>query len=165
MDITEKIAAGGVVGCGGAGFPTHAKLQGAIEHLIVNGAECEPLLRTDRYIMVQKADDLISALVTLKEQLHIHHCTIALKGSYQEELASLRRAIEQAGAEIHLHELEGFYPAGDEQTIVYEVTGRVVPPAAIPMAVGAVVDNVATILAISDALKDVPLTHKYLTVT
>ncbi len=165
MNITEKIAAAGVVGCGGAGFPTHAKLRGTIEHLIVNGAECEPLLRTDRYIMVHKAQELISALLELKEQLSIPRCTIALKGSYHEELAALRQAIQRAGAEIQLHELAGFYPAGDEQTITYEVTGRVVPPAGIPMAVGVVVDNVATILAVHDALEGRPLTHKYLTVT
>lgn len=165
MDIIEKIAAGGVVGCGGAGFPTHVKLRGAIEHLIVNGAECEPLLRTDRYIMVHKAHELVSALMALKEQLSIPRCTIALKESYQVEIAALQQAIEHAGADVGLHKLGGFYPAGDEQIITYEVTGRVVPSAGLPMAVGVVVNNVATILAVHDALSDVPLTHKYLTVT
>lgn len=165
MSITEKIAAAGVVGCGGAGFPTHAKLQGKIEHLIVNGAECEPLLRTDRYIMVHKADELVAALKALKKQLKIPKCTIALKETYKEEIASLEAAIQKAKADIDIHQMTSFYPAGDEQTIVYEVTGRVVPPAGIPIAVGAVVDNVATILAVNDAMSDKPLTHKYLTVT
>lgn len=165
MNITEKIAAAGVVGCGGAGFPTHAKLQGNIGHLIVNGAECEPLLRTDRYIMVNKADELVAALVALKQELNIPRCTIALKETYHEEIACLQAAIDRAGADISLHTMTSFYPAGDEQTLVYEVTGQVVPPAGIPMAVGAVVDNVATILAVYDAMSDKPLTHKYLTVT
>lgn len=165
MNLTEKIAAAGVVGCGGAGFPTHAKLKGAIEYLIVNGAECEPLLRTDRYIMTNKAPELVAALQALKRELSIEHCVIALKDSYREETAALTKAIEEAGAEIRLHHLGGFYPAGDEQTIVHEVTGKVVPPAGIPIAVGAVVDNVATILAIYDAMQNRPLTHKYLTVT
>ena len=69
MSITDQIAAAGVVGCGGAGFPTHAKLKGTFEHLIINGAECEPLLRTDRYIMLNKADELVRALCAITKEL------------------------------------------------------------------------------------------------
>ena len=165
MSITDKIAAAGVVGCGGAGFPTHAKLKGTIEHLIINGAECEPLLRTDRYIMLNKADELVAALSAVVQELSIPKCTIALKADYKDEIVSLEKAIARADAQIAIHTMESFYPAGDEQTIVYEVTGRVVPPAGIPIVVGCVVDNIATILAVYDAMHDVPLTHKYLTVT
>lgn len=165
MSITDKIAAAGVVGCGGAGFPTHAKLKGTIEHLIINGAECEPLLRTDRYIMLNKADELVAALCAIVKELSVPKCTIALKADYKDEIASLEKAIARAGAQIAIHKMDSFYPAGDEQTMVYEVTGRVVPPAGIPIMVGCVVDNIATILAVYDAMHDVPLTHKYLTVT
>ncbi len=165
MSITEQIAAAGVVGCGGAGFPTHAKLKGTFEHLIINGAECEPLLRTDRYIMLNKADELVKALCAITRELNVPHCTIALKADYRDEIASLEKAIAKAGAGIAIHRMESFYPAGDEQTIVYEVTGRVVPPAGIPGMVGCVVDNIATILAVYDAMNGVPLTRKYLTVT
>ncbi len=164
MTITQKIAAAGVVGCGGAGFPTKAKLQGKIEHLIVNGAECEPMLRTDRYIMTHRADALVSTLMELMEALNIPKCTIALKKTYTEEITALQASISQLGARVELCRMDNFYPAGDEQAVVYEVTKRVVPPGGIPIAVGAVVDNVATILAVHDALKDIPLTHKYLTV-
>ena len=165
MSITEQIAAAGVVGCGGAGFPTHAKLKGSFEHLIINGAECEPLLRTDRYIMLNKADELVRALCAITKELNIPKCTIALKADYKDEIASLEKTIAKAGAEIAIHQMESFYPAGDEQTIVYEVTGRVVPPAGIPGMVGCVVDNIATILAVNDAMDSKPLTWKYLTVT
>jgi len=165
MGILDQIQAAGIVGCGGAGFPTHKKLVGKIETLIVNGAECEPLLRTDRYLMRHKAPELIAALQALQAELGISRCVIALKDHYREEIAALRQAIEQAGAAVTLHLLESFYPAGDEQTIVFEVTGRVVPPGGIPMAVGAVVHNVATIYAIFQAMQGVPLTQKYLTVT
>ena len=165
MSITEQIAAAGVVGCGGAGFPTHAKLKGTFEHLIINGAECEPLLRTDRYIMLNKADELVRALCAITKELNVPKCTIALKADYKDEIASLEKAIAAANADIAIHKMESFYPAGDEQTIVYEVTGRVVPPAGIPGMVGCVVDNIATILAVSDAMDGVPLTQKYLTVT
>lgn len=165
MGIIQQIQNAGIVGCGGAGFPTHKKLSGKIEYYIVNGAECEPLLRTDRYLMCNKAPELVRALTALQRELDIGQCVIALKHHYQEEIAALRLAIKQAGADIQICEMDSFYPAGDEQTIVYEVTGRVVPPAGIPMAVGAVVNNVATVYAISQAMDGIPLTQKYLTVT
>lgn len=165
MPIVDKIRDAGIVGCGGAGFPTHVKFSGRIEYLIINGAECEPLLRTDRYIMLNHAPELVRALTALKNELNIPRCVIAVKHHYSREIASLRKAIADAGAQITIHEMESFYPAGDEQTIVYEVTGRVVPPAGIPMAVGAVVNNVATIYAISQAMDGIPFTHKFLTVT
>lgn len=165
MGILDQIQSAGIVGCGGAGFPTHKKLMGNIDTLIVNGAECEPLLRTDRYLMQNKAPELITALQALQKELDISRCVIALKDHYHREAAALRLAIEQADANVSLHLLESFYPAGDEQTIVFEVTGRVVPPGGIPMAVGAVVNNVATIHAISQAMQGIPFTQKYLTVT
>mgnify|MGYP002510720899 CR=1 FL=1 len=165
MSILEKIAAAGVVGCGGAGFPNHVKLKGQFDCLIVNGAECEPLLRTDRWIMRNKAPELVEAVSVVKEALHIPRAVFALKHHYEEETAALRGAIRAAGAPIELCELESFYPAGDEQTIVHEVTGRVVPPAGLPGEVGCVVDNVATMYAIYESMQDIPFTQKYLTVT
>lgn len=165
MGILEQIEQAGIVGCGGAGFPTHKKLTGGMEYLIINGAECEPLLRTDRYLMLHKAPQLVRAISALKEELRIPQCVIAVKHHYREEVSALEQAIAQAGADIRLHQLESFYPAGDEQTIVYEVAGRVVPPAGLPSAVGAVVQNVATIYAVSQAMDGIPFTHKYLTVT
>ena len=165
MDLIQAVEAAGVIGCGGAGFPTHVKLKGQFEYLIVNGAECEPLLRTDRYLMRHKAHELVRTVSAMARELSIPHAVIALKGHYKEECASLRAAIADEGADVTIHELESFYPAGDEQTIVYEVTGRVVPPAGLPSMVGAVVDNVATIYAICQALKSHPFVWKYLTVT
>jgi Na+-translocating ferredoxin:NAD+ oxidoreductase RnfC subunit len=165
MNLLEKIAAAGIVGCGGAGFPTHVKLKGTFEYLIVNGAECEPLLRNDRYLMRNKAPELVEAVSAIAAELKIPHAVIALKAHYEDEIAALRKAVRSSGAKIEIHELESFYPAGDEQTIVYEVTGRVVPPAGLPSAVGAVVDNVATIYAVYEAMHDIPFTQKYLTVT
>lgn len=165
MNLIDKIAAAGIVGCGGAGFPTHIKLKGNFEYLIVNGAECEPLLRTDRYLMKNKAPELVQAISAVAGELSIPHAVIALKHHYTEECAALRKAISDAGASIELCEMESFYPAGDEQTIVYEVTGRVVPPAGLPGQVGCVVNNVATLYAIWEAMQDIPFTQKYLTVT
>ncbi len=166
MNIIHRIFEAGVVGCGGAGFPTHVKLGGdGIAHLIINGAECEPLLRTDRFIMKHRAKELVLAAQMTFAAIGARRCTIALKEGYTQEIAALEDAIAQTGAAVTLHKMEGFYPAGDEQVMVQQVTGRVVPPAGIPLDVGAVVVNVATILAIGQAAQGKPLTHKYLTVT
>lgn len=165
MSIIDQIFQAGIVGCGGAGFPTHVKFAGKIEHLIVNGAECEPLLRTDRYLMRHFPGELVSTLSFLKEELGVASCTIGLKASYAGEIEALRKAIKSQRAAVSIHAVDSFYPAGDEQVLVYEVTGKVVPPAGIPIDVGCVVSNVATILAIADARRNIPFTHKFLTVT
>lgn len=164
-NILKTIERAGIVGCGGAGFPTHAKLNGKIRHLIVNGAECEPLLRTDRYVMKRHAEEIVKALIALKSALSIPQCTIALKAAYQEEASALEKAVAARKAPIALHKLGSFYPAGDEQTLVAEVTGRAVPPAGIPMDVGCVVSNVTTVYQIAQAMAGRPFTQKYLTVT
>ena len=89
MSILEQIRQAGVVGCGGAGFPTHLKLKAGVEYLIVNGAECEPLLRTDRYIMLHHAPQLVKAILALKEELSISRCVIAVKAHYRQEIEAL----------------------------------------------------------------------------
>ena len=162
--LTEIIKEAGIVGCGGAGFPTHAKYSGGpVETIIVNGAECEPLLQTDRYLMRNCARKLIRTADRIKEETGAKEFIIALKAAYTREIESLERAIEELGSSVKLHKLQSFFPAGDEQTIVYEVTGRVVPPAAIPLSVGCVVSNVATIYGIGDAFEGEPFTRKFLT--
>jgi Na+-translocating ferredoxin:NAD+ oxidoreductase RnfC subunit len=154
----------GVVGCGGAGFPTYAKLRNGVEYFIINGAECEPLLCTDRFIMRNFAANVVSAICAVNGEIGAKHCCVALKESYGEEIKALTSAIEESGAPISLHLLRSFYPAGDEQIIVYEITGRVVPSGGIPPDVGCVVSNVATMLASYDAISGKPFISKYLTV-
>ena len=164
MSFLERIATAGVVGCGGAGFPTHRKLSGNISHYIVNAVECEPLLRTDRYIMIHMAQQVVKAAAVVRKEFGNVPCTIAIKEDYQEEIASLSAAISSIDPEIRLFKMKSFYPAGDEQTLVSEITGQVVPPAGIPLDVGCAVNNVGTMLCIFDALNGIPFTHKYLTV-
>lgn len=166
MGLIEQICEAGIIGCGGAGFPTHVKYSGGpIETILINGAECEPLLQTDRYLMRNKAEELIQAAGILLQETKAERCVIALKRSYTREIKALQGAIDRLGSPVTLHKLDSFFPAGDEQTIVYEVTGRVVPPSAIPLAVGCVVSNVATLLCIYEAMEGRPFTYKYLTVT
>lgn len=163
--LTEQIRRSGVVGCGGAGFPTHKKICGQAETFIMNGAECEPLLRTDRYIMAHHAEELVAAVEAIGACLEAKDLVIALKREYVPQVQALEAAIARRNSPVRLHLLESFYPAGDEHVLVHEVTGKTVPPGGLPLAVGAVVDNAATVLAVSDAMAGKPLTHKYLTVT
>lgn len=93
MDFISHIFNAGVVGCGGAGFPTHVKLKSSPEYFIVNGAECEPLLRTDRYIMTALSDKVIEGMVLIMQALHVKKGYIALKAGYTEEIAALEAAI------------------------------------------------------------------------
>lgn len=163
-DVIDRIARAGVVGCGGAGFPTHVKLRGPVEIFLINGAECEPLLFTDRYIMRSEASKIIEAIEVVQEAVSARESVIVLKKSYGPEIAALTEAIASRGASIRIHSLDSFYPAGDEQIVVYEATGRVVPPGGIPLDVQTAVSNVATMLAIYEALRDKPVTHRILTV-
>jgi len=166
MDLLEKIKTAGVVGAGGAGFPTHVKLDCEVEYLLINAAECEPLLETDKFIMNRYSGEVIEAAAAVTEQIGAKEAFIAIKGVNGREIAAMQKAITQKGDErIKIFRLDNYYPAGDEQMAVFDITGRIVPPSGIPLEIGVVVSNVATMLNIYDAAAGVPVTHKILTVT
>lgn len=165
MNLLEQIKDAGIVGCGGAGFPTHVKLNCQVEYVIVNAAECEPLLRTDRWLVLHKAKEIITALNMVGTMTGADKRYIAIKETYKAEIASLEAAIKEAESDVSLFIMRNFYPAGDEQIMVCDVTGRTVPPSGIPLDVGTVVSNVATMFAIYEASFNRPLTDKYLTMT
>lgn len=165
MNLAEKIAAAGVVGCGGAGYPAQGKLKGSFEYFVINGAECEPLLRTDRYLMLNKAHEIVEAAALIKREMNIPKCCIALKEHYSDEIAALEAAIAELNAPVEIHRLDSFYPAGDKQVIVYETTGIVIPPAGSTGGAGVLLYNVGTVYQIYQALNDRPFIYKYLTVT
>lgn len=165
MNLVELIGSAGVVGCGGAGYPAQGKLKGSFEYFIINGAECEPLLRTDRYLMINKAREIVETAAMIKSELGIPRCTIALKAHYTDEIAALNTAIKDLNAPVELFLMESFYPAGDKQVIVYEVTGIVIPPAGSTGRSGVLLYNVGTVYEIYHALKGRPFIYKYLTVT
>lgn len=164
MNLTDMIKAAGVVGAGGAGFPTHVKLNAKAEYLIINAAECEPLIETDKFLCRIFAPQIVQAVTQVKAHLEAAHAVIALKGKYRPEIEALSAAIAQANAPVEIFEMGTFYPAGDEQTMVQQVTGRSVPERGLPLDVGCVVDNVGTILGIGDAIAGRPVTEKYLSV-
>ena len=165
MTLLEQIKEAGIVGGGGAGFPAHVKLNCTVEYLIVNAAECEPLLRTDRWLMIHKAKEIVAAAGMIGDMVQAGKRYIALKETYSEEIASLEAAIKDLGSSVRLYRIKNFYPAGDEQIMVCDITGRTVPPSGIPLDVGAVVSNLATVYSIFNAAQGQPFTDKYLTVT
>ncbi|NLH01890.1 MAG: proton-conducting membrane transporter [Clostridiales bacterium] len=165
MELTEIIKNAGIVGAGGAGFPTHVKLNTKAECFIVNAAECEPLIETDKFLCRTFPDKIVGAAAIAAAHLGAKRTVIALKGKYRAEIDALRRAVENSGAKIELFEMPSFYPAGDEQSMVQMVTGRTVPERGIPIEVGAVVDNVGTMFNLFEAVKDgKPVCDKYLSV-
>ena len=154
MEFLEKIQQAGVVGAGGAGFPTHVKLKAKARWLILNAAECEPLIETDKFLCRNFADRIVAAAVVTAAHLGAEHTVIAIKGKYEAEIRALQAAIDAAGQPIEICKMSTFYPAGDEQTMVQWVTGRSVPERGLPLDVEAVVDNVGTMLTIYDAITE-----------
>ena len=163
MSVVDKIREAGIVGEGGAGFPTHVKVNCKAECVIANGAECEPLLRVDQQIMQRFPARVVDGVALLMEATGASRGVIALKDHYHEAIAALEKEIaKRSGIELHI--MKSTYPAGDEQQIVYSVMGRVVPTGGLPLDVGAVVSNVSTLMDISFANEGTALTDKYVTV-
>ena len=163
--LLDQITAAGIVGCGGAGFPTAVKYNTKTEYFIINAAECEPLLKTDHYVMNNYAKECVEAIAAVGEMLEAQHIVIATKAYYTKEIAALEKAIQELGVPVTIFKMKNFYPAGDEQIMVYEVTGRTVPPGGIPIEVGCVISNIATMLNIYQARQGKNVTHKLLTIT
>ena len=164
QETLDKIRSAGVIGAGGAGFPTYKKLDATVEHIIANGAECEPLLYKDRSVMLQEAQALIRGLEIMRELTSAKKVTIAVKKKNTDVAEMLRPLAEPKGIDLFIY--DDVYPAGDEYVLVYEITGKQIPPGGIPLQVGCVVDNVETIVNIAKAVdENQPVVDKYVTVT
>lgn len=163
MGLIEQIRDAGVVGAGGAGFPTDRKMNCKAEVFIVNGIECEPLLRTDRHAMEQHAQEIVRAVRAIRVELGAARAVIAVKRHYKLAVEALSAALQ--GNDIELYLSDSFYPAGDEQNLVFHITGRVVPTGGIPLDVGCVVSNVSTVLNVAAAMEGRPVVDKTVTVS
>ena len=161
-DLLKRIREAGVVGAGGAGFPTYKKLDSQVEFLIANGAECEPLLQKDRESMLQETDAFLRGLQIMKELTGARNVTVAVKRKNEDVVDGMQSQVTAAGFETLVY--EDVYPAGDEYILVYEISGRQIPPGGIPLSVGCVVDNVETIINVANALDGKPVVDKYITV-
>ncbi len=163
MSVADKIRDAGIIGAGGAGFPTHIKVNGKADIVLANGAECEPLLRVDRLMMQTYPEKILRGLKAVMQSTGAKEGVICTKKKYKDAIAALEKEVNKE-QNIRLFTMDNFYPAGDEQQMVYEVTGKVVPTGGIPLDVGAVVNNVSTLINIADALEGTPVTDKYVTV-
>jgi Na+-translocating ferredoxin:NAD+ oxidoreductase RnfC subunit len=165
-DLVQAVRAAGVVGAGGAGFPTHVKLSSGVDTVIANGAECDPLLQCDQRLMESRAIEIVRGVQLAMEATGATRGILALKDEYRTAASALRRAIQAAEkpAALSVHLLESRYPAGDEFVLVYEATGRLVPETGLPLHVGCLVQNVQTLFNIARAAKGASVTHRLLTV-
>jgi Na+-translocating ferredoxin:NAD+ oxidoreductase RnfC subunit len=156
----QDIQEAGVVGAGGAGFPTHVKLAGKADTVLVNAAECEPLLHKDKEVLRTYVDDVIEGAATAMRLVGAPRGVVGIKEKYTDVVELLRSKLPQ---NMDVAPLRDAYPAGDEFILVYDVLHRVIPPGGIPLAVGAVVVNVETAMNVARAATR-PVTEKYLTV-
>ena len=154
----------GIVGSGGAGFPAYAKLNAAADTVILNCAECEPLFKVHRQLLAQNAEKILMTLCEIAESLGASSAIVAIKPAYTEAVEAVKALLPKF-KKIKLSFLPEIYPAGDEVITVYETTGRVVAPGALPITVGCVVYNVETVYNLYRAWKEgKPVTHKYITI-
>lgn len=162
--LSEIMKSCGVVGAGGAGFPSYAKLNKKADTVILNCAECEPLFKVHRQLLAKYAFEILTALEYVREAVEADRVIVAVKPSYSDAIEAVKeRLVSFPSASIHT--LPEVYPAGDEVITVYETTGRVVPPGNIPISVGCIVYNVETMLNTYYAVKEGrPVTKKYVTV-
>ena len=157
---SQSVTEAGVVGAGGAGFPTHVKLAGKADSVIINAAECEPLLHKDKEVLRCHAQAVLAGLGAGMKMVGATRGLIGIKDKYTDLIEQLRPLL-QGGMEIF--PLRDAYPAGDEFVLVYDVLGRVIPPGGIPLHVGAVVMNVETAYNVARS-PDGPVVEKFISV-
>lgn len=168
-EIINKIQEAGIVGLGGATFPTHVKLippKGMKANvLIINGVECEPYLTSDHRLMLEKADEIMVGIQLLMKALRVEKAVIGIENNKPDAISLMsEKAKEYSGVSVTALKVK--YPQGGEKQLINAVTGREVPSGGLPIAVGAVVSNVGTAFAVYEAVqKNKPLFERVVTVT
>ena len=168
--IIEKIKAAGIVGMGGATFPTHVKLSippgKKAEILIINGVECEPYLTSDHRTMLERGEELAVGVTILMKAINVNHAVIGIENNKPDAIANMQKIVAQYQG-IEVMPLKVRYPQGGEKQLIAAVTGRQVPPPpALPIDVGAVVCNASTTVAVYEAVqKNKPLFERIVTIT
>lgn len=164
-EIVAKVQNAGVVGAGGAGFPTHVKINAKVDTVIANGAECEPLLRIDQQISAIRAKELVEGMKLIMQATGAKKGVFGFKSKYHDAINAVGALLKNE-KDMEIGELENFYPAGDEQILIYELTGRLVPEGGIPLQAGIVVNNVSTMINVYNAVANSsPVVMRGLTVT
>ena len=167
-EIRERVRECGIVGMGGAGFPTHVKLapNGKTDLFLLNGAECEPYITCDCRLMTERAGEVVRGAELLAKAVGAEKAVIGVESNKREAFDALTRACADSSAAVEAVMLRTKYPQGAEKQLVFALTGRRVPPGALPTDVGCVVDNVHTAYAVARAVdKGEPLFERALTVS
>jgi Na+-translocating ferredoxin:NAD+ oxidoreductase RnfC subunit len=161
--LSDQLRDCGVVGAGGAGFPTQVKAQSQVEYLIANGAECEPLIHKDAELMKHFPAPILAGMGAMMDATGASKGRFGIKTKNAESLHALQGALTDPRIEFTM--LGDFYPSGDEYELVHTATGRLIPPAGIPLNVGCVVDNVETLYNVHFASQGKPVTDKFVSVS
>jgi Na+-translocating ferredoxin:NAD+ oxidoreductase subunit C len=173
-DIIEKVKAAGIVGMGGAAFPTHVKLSvpegKKIDTLIINGAECEPYLTCDHVMMTRKTREILLGIELFIKVLSPARTYIAIEDNKKAAIFAFQKAIKEtthkAIAGIEVISLKTKYPQGGEKQLIKAITGREVPPGKLPLDIGCLVQNVGTLNAVYEAVYfDKPLIERIITIS
>ena len=167
--IIDKIYAAGIVGMGGATFPTHVKLTPPpgtkAEVLIINGVECEPYLTADHTLMMEKTEEIFVGIQLLMKAVNVNRAVIGIENNKRDAIDKFRETAKFY-PNIKIQPLKVQYPQGGEKQLIDAVLGRQVPSGALPISVGAVVQNVGTAFAVYEAVqKNKPLIERVVTVT
>ncbi len=160
-EFSRNLRSAGVVGAGGAGFPTYVKAQGRAEYALVNAAECEPLLKKDQKILEYFPEKVFDGLEMLMRAVGAKKGIVGIKKKHEKLIPRLEE-IARGRKNISVLKMGDYYPAGDEQCLVLEAAGRIVPPGGIPLDVGCVVCNVETLYNAAFAPR--PVTETFITV-
>lgn len=162
--LINEIYEAGIVGAGGAGFPTHVKCKGQIKVLVINGVECEPLLQVDKCLMTHYASELMEAFVSIRQELQIETVKIGIKNKY-EEIIQLLKSEAQNYDFVEVIPLPNVYPMGDEVVLIQETTGVNLRRGELPINQNIMVLNVETVFNIyKKVFTKENVTHSYVTV-
>lgn len=162
--LSNILRENGIVGAGGAGFPTYGKLSDKADTILMNCAECEPLLKLHRQLLKVHAHEILKAFALLAETVQAKEAIIGIKEEYESTIEALEEYIGEFPM-MRIHKLPGAYPMGDEVVLIYEATGRVVRPGGLPIESGVAVFNVETVYNIYQAVwEGKPVTEKYVSV-
>ncbi|MGM0650314.1 MAG: electron transport complex subunit RsxC, partial [Bacteroidota bacterium] len=168
-EIRNKIADAGIVGLGGATFPTHVKLSipdgKSIDHVIINGAECEPYLTSDHRVMLEKAHQIMVGTKLLMKSTDVSKATIGIENNKPDAIEFLTDIAKDYDG-IEVQTLKVMYPQGGEKQLIKALLNREVPSGGLPLDIGCVVQNVGTVVAVYEAVqKNKPLVERVVCVT
>ena len=161
--LQQTMRENGIVGCCGAGVPSYAKLNKEVDTILINCAECEPLLRLHRQLIEKRCVEIMQTAQIVAETIGAKQVIVCIKEAYSKAVSSIKANIDSFPL-VKLKLLDEVYPAGDEVVLIYEATQRVVQPGKLPASVGVIVYNVETMYNVYHAFQNKPVTHKFVTI-